>query len=332
MKAILCRNYCPPDRLQWEETAKPAPADDEVLLRVRAAAVNPLDWHFVRGEPRPGRLAFGLFHPKEIRVGRDVAGEIEAVGKSVTRLHAGDAVFGVCVGAFAEYACAKETKVAAKPAVVTFEQAASTPIAGLTALQGLRDDGKVRSGQRVLINGAAGGVGTFAVQIAKALGTEVTGVCSGRNTELVRSLGADRVLDYAREDFTRGKEKYDVIFDLVGNHSFVACRRALTAEGRFVGAAGPGPEHRRPQHWLRGLAPGMILSASGKQKMLFCFAKIGSEDLGVLASMMESGKLRAVIDRTYPLNDAGQALAYVEEGHARGKVVVTVGGASQASS
>ena len=328
MKAILSRNYCSPEVLRWEETDKPTPADDQVLLRVHAAAANPLDWHLVRGEPRPGRLAFGLLHPKEIRVGRDVAGEVVAVGKSVTRFRPGDAVFGVCPGAFAEYACAKETKLAAKPAAVTFEQAASAPIAGLTALQGLRDLGKVGSGKKVLINGAAGGVGTFAVQIAKALGAEVSGVCSARNADLVRSLGADRVLDYAREDFTRGAVQYDVILDLVGNHSFAACRRALTPEGRFVGAAGPGPERQRPYPWLRGLAPDMVASALGKRKMLFCFANICSEDLAVLASLMESGKVRPVIDRSYPLNDAGKAIAYVEEGHARGKVVVTVDGAS----
>lgn len=324
MKAILSRMYGPPERLRWEEAAKPVPADDEVLIRIRAAAVNPLDWHMVRGEPRAGRLAFGLFHPKEIRVGRDVAGEVESVGAKGTQFRPGDAVFGVCKGSFAEYGCAGETKVAAKGEKLTFEQAASLPIAGLTALQGLRDDGRVQPGQTVLINGAGGGVGTFAVQIAKAMGAEVTGVCSARNAEFVRSLGAERTIDYAQEDFTRGARRYDIIFDLVGNRSFRECRRVLQPAGRFVGAAGPGPEQARPHAFVVGTLHGVVASRIGRQKQLMCMAAIRRQDLDRLRELVESGKIRPVIERAYSLSEAGKAMAHVEQGHARGKVVITV--------
>jgi NADPH:quinone reductase-like Zn-dependent oxidoreductase len=245
MKAAVYTGYGPPEVVHIVDLEKPVPKDNEVSIRVRAASVNPMDWHFMQGKPYVGRLAFGLRKPKDARVGRDVAGEVEAVGCNVTEFKPGDGVFGACRGAFAEYACASDSRLAMKPENVTFEQAAAVPVAALTALQGLRDKGKMQPGQKVLINGAAGGVGTFAVQIAKSLGGNVTGVVSTRNLEMVRSIGADLVVDYTREDFTRGGQRYDLVFDLIGNHSLSACRRVLSPNGTYIAAGVIGaPEGR----------------------------------------------------------------------------------------
>jgi NADPH:quinone reductase-like Zn-dependent oxidoreductase len=321
MKAIVCRGYGPPRVLRLEEVDQPVPGDAEVLIRVRAAAVNPLDKVF-RGTPYVLRPLFGLRRPKDTRPGRDMAGQVEAVGKSVTRFKPGDDVFGVCRGAFAEYACAAESRLAPKPAGVSFEQAAAAPVAGLTALQGLRDRGQVRPGHAVLINGAAGGVGTFAVQIAKSLGAEVTGVCGARNVDLVGSLGADRVIDYTREDFTTGTERYDLIFDCVGNRPLFALRRLLEPQGRYlaVGAAAQG-------RWIGPLGrvlKTLIFSRVVSRRFQLFLAKVRTEDLVELAELMAGGKVRPVIDRRYALAQVPEALHYLEEGHARGKVVITI--------
>jgi NADPH:quinone reductase-like Zn-dependent oxidoreductase len=321
MKAIVCRGYGPPRVLRLEEVDQPVPGDAEVLIRVRAAAVNPLDKVF-RGTPYVLRPLFGLRGPKDTRPGRDMAGQVEAVGKSVTRFKPGDDVFGVCRGAFAEYACAAESRLAPKPAGVSFEQAAAAPVAGLTALQGLRDRGQVRPGHAVLINGAAGGVGTFAVQIAKSLGAEVTGVCGARNVDLVGSLGADRVIDYTREDFTTGTERYDLIFDCVGNRPLFALRRLLEPQGRYlaVGAAAQG-------RWIGPLGrvlKTLIFSRVVSRRFQLFLAKVRTEDLVELAELMAGGKVRPVIDRRYALAQVPEALHYLEEGHARGKVVITI--------
>ena len=323
MKAIVYHRYGSPDVLSYEEMAKPAPAENEVLIRVRAAAANPYDWHFMRGEPYPVRImAGGLRKPKDPRLGADVAGEIEAVGRSITRFKPGDAVFGSCKGAFAEYTCASESKLAMKPDNVTFEQAASVPIAAFTALQGLRDKGKLQPGQKVLINGAAGGVGTFAVQIAKSFGAEVTGVCSTRNVGMVRSIGADQVVDYTQEDFTKSARRYDVILDCVGNHSFSECRRVLNPRGIYVGAGGT------TDNWMIGpltsAIKALVLSWFVSQKQVMVLAKPSNEDLAIMGKLMESGKVTPVIDRSYSLSEVPEAIRYLEAGHARGKVVITV--------
>jgi NADPH:quinone reductase-like Zn-dependent oxidoreductase len=324
MKAIVYHRYGSPDVLSYEEMAKPAPAENEVLIRVRAAAANPYDWHFMRGEPYAVRImARGLRKPKDPRLGADVAGEIEAVGRSITQFKPGDAVFGSCKGAFAEYACASESKLAIKPDNVTFEQAASVPIAAFTALQGLRDKGKLQPGQKVLINGAAGGVGTFAVQIAKSFGAEVTGVCSTRNVEMVRSIGAAQVVDYTQEDFTKSAQRYDVILDCVGNHSFSECRRVLNPRGIYVGAGGT------TDNWMIGpltsAIKALVLSWFVSQKQVMVLAKPSKEDLAIMGKLMESAKVTPVIDRSYSLSEVPDAIRYLEAGHARGKVVITVG-------
>ncbi len=323
MKSISYDRYGSPDVLTCEETTKPSPAANEVLIRVRAAAVNPYDWHFMRGEPYAVRIAAGgLRKPKDSRLGADVAGEIEAVGKNITQFKPGDGVFGMCKGAFAEYACATESALAMKPDNVTFEQAASVPIAAFTALQGLRDKGELQPGQQVLINGAAGGVGTFAVQIAKSFGAEVTGVCSTRNVGMVRSIGAYQVIDYTQEDFTKSVRRYDVILDCVGNHSFSECRRVLNPRGIYVGAGGTS------DNWM--IAPlaralkALVLSWFVSQKQVMVLAKPSKEDLTVMRELMESGKVTPVIDRSYSLSEVPEAIRYLEAGHARGKVVITV--------
>lgn len=320
MKAAVYVTYGPPDVIRITDAEKPIPKDGEVLIKVSAASVNPYDWHFMRGEPYPLRLAVGLRKPKDRRLGTDVAGEVEAIGKGVARVRAGDAVFGTCKGAFAEYACTSESKLAKKPENVTFEEAAAAPIAGLTALQSLRDKGGVQAGQRVLINGAAGGVGTFAVQIAKACGAEVTGVCSARNVEMVRSLGADQAIDYTRQNFTEGQQRYDLILDCIANHSLSGLRRVLEARGIYVvigGKSGP---------WMMDLAGRLIqtrlASLFSQQKLLFAGAKVVKEDLVVLGEMMGQGKIKVVIDRRYGLKELPEAIRYSEEGHARGKLVV----------
>ena len=321
MKAVVYRRYGSPDVLECEEIEKPTPADDEVLIRVRAASVNPVDRLF-RGQPYLIRIKTGLRQPKDARLGVDVAGEVEAAGRSVTQFKPGDEVFGACRGAWAEYACASESKVVTKPDNVTFEQAAAVPVAALTALQGLRDKGQIRAGQKVLINGAAGGVGTFAVQIAKSFGAEVTGVCSTRNVEMVRSLGADRVVDYAREDFTKGAERYDLILDCVANRPLSACRRVLYPRGRYVIVGAPN------SRWMIGiLAPSikaLVLSPFVSQKLVMLIARLNKEDLTVMRELMATGKVTPVIDRRYSLGETVEAIRYLEERHARGKVVITL--------
>jgi len=288
--------------IEIKDLDEPVPKNDEVLLRIRAASVNPLDWRMKRQRP-----------------GVDVAGEVIAVGKSVTQFKPGDAVFGACKGSFAEYACAREVALVQKSESVSFEQAAAVPVAGLTALQGLRDKAHLQPGQKVLINGAAGGVGTFSVQIAKSFGADVTGVCSTTNAELVRSLGADRVIDYTRDDFTRDEQRYDLIFDTVGNRSLTSMRRVLTETGKclMIGA----PKQILPM--LIRLIKTVAWSLLPRQKFTFFMAKIKKDDLTTLAELIKAGKLTPTIDRQYPLTEAAAALAYAQEGHARGKVVIT---------
>jgi len=330
MKAIVYRSYGSPDVLRLDEIEKPAPADDEVLIKVRAAAVNPYDWHFVRGLPYFLRLFAGLRRPKSIQLGVDVAGEVESVGKNVTQFRTGDQVFGACNAAFADYACVPESTLALMPDNISFEQAGSVAIAGLTALQALRDKGHVRLGHKILINGAGGGVGTFAVQIAKAFGAHVTGVCGAKNAGMVRSLGADRVIDYALEDFTHGNEPYDVILECVGNHSFLDCRRVIKPNGVFVGIGGGGPD----LHWMFGPLfcsfASWVLSWFVSQKPAGMIAKRSREDLVALGELMARGTLKPVIDRTYSLAEVPDALRYLELGHARGKVAISVDAFGQA--
>jgi NADPH:quinone reductase-like Zn-dependent oxidoreductase len=322
MKAIVYREYGSADVLKCEEIEKPVPKDDEVLIKVRVASVNPLDWRLMEGNPRFLRLFLGLRKPRSGRPGVDVAGEIQAVGSKVTQFKPGDAVFGSCSGAFAEYACAGENKIVIKPDNITFEQAASINVAGLTALQGLRDKGKIHAGSKVLINGAAGGVGTFALQIAKTYGAYVTGVCSTRNIVMVRSIGADEVIDYMREDFTTSNQRYDMILDCVGNHPFSECRHVLTPEGRFVGVGAPHDAS------VIGLLAPMIkdvaLSVFGKQKSVMFIAKASQADLKLLGELISTGKLTPVIDKTYPFSEAAEAVRHVEGGHARGKVLISL--------
>jgi len=321
MRAISYTEYGPPDVLRLTEVPRSIPKDDEVLVRIRAASVNPLDWHFMRGTPHFVRIIAGLRKPKT-RLGVDVAGEVEEVGKHVTHFRPGDEVFGTCKGAFAEYACASERALVPKPANVTFEQAAAAPVAALTALQSLCDKGRIRRGQKVLINGAAGGVGTFAVQVAKVFGAEGTGVCSTRNMDMVRSIGADHVIDYTHEDFTKSGQQYDLIVDLVGNHSLSDCRRALTKEGTLVMVGSPNDGS-----WLGPLTVTVIAVVSSwfaSQKLLPLLTHMSKDDLMVIRDLLETGKVAPVIDRTYRLSDVPEAIRYVEEGHARGKVVVTM--------
>jgi NADPH:quinone reductase-like Zn-dependent oxidoreductase len=325
MKAITYCDYGIAN-LKLQEIEKPSPNDDQILVKVRAASINPYDWHFVEGTPKIMRMmGVGLRKPKDTRVGVDFAGTVEGVGKNVTQFKPGDEVFGGRGGAFAEYVCPRATRaVALKPSNVTFEQAASVNIAGITALQGLRDKGKVQPGQKVLINGASGGVGTFAVQIAKSFGAEVTGVCSTRNADLVRSLGADHVIDYTKEDFAKGAERYDVILDNVPNHSLSECRRILNANGKYVMIGGGGPNDNRWIGPFGRVIHTLILSPFINQKMGMMMADANHNDLTILADMMQSGKLKAVIDRTYKLAEVPQAIRYLEEGHARGKVIISV--------
>src|SRR5437762_11123770 len=325
MKAIVYCDYGVAN-LKLEEIEKPVPNDDQILVRVRAASVNPYDWHFIEGTPKIMRaMGVGLRKPKDTRLGVDFAGTVEAVGKNVTQFKPGDEVFGGRGGAFGEYVCPRATRaVALKPSNVTFEQAASVNIAGITALQALRDKGKVQPGQKVLINGASGGVGTFAVQIAKSFGADVTGVCSTRNLEMVRSLGADHVIDYTKEDFTKGAERYDVILDNVPNHSLSECRRILTPNGKYVMIGGGGPNDSRWIGPFGRVINTMVLSPFVGQKMGMMMADANQKDLTVLGDMMQSGKVKPVIDRTYKLSEVPAAIAYLEEGHARGKVIITV--------
>ena len=322
MRAITYTEYGPPDVLQLSEVPTPVPKDHEVLIRIRAASVNPLDWHYMRGTPYFIRALTGLRKPKVTRLGRDVAGQVEVVGKTVTQFQPGAEVFGTCQGAFAEYACASEDVFALKPANVTFEQAAAVPIAAFTALQSLRDKGRIQPRQKVLINGAAGGVGTFAVQIARVFEADVTGVCSSRNVDMVRSIGANHVVDYTREDFTRNGLRYDVIVDCVGNHPLSDSRRALTTGGTLVLVG--GQDEGRWLGPLTGALKVFVLSRFVRQKLLLFLAHLSKDDLIVMRELLETGRVTPVIDRSYPLRDVPSAIRYLEEGHARGKVVITM--------
>ena len=324
MKAILSCEYGA-ENLHLRDIEKPTPANNEVLVRVRAASVNPVDGHMIRGSWL-GRAMSGLRKPKNTRFGTDFAGVVEAVGKDVTDFKSGDEVFGAKNGAVAEYICVKADRaIVMKPSDITFEQAGSVGVAGLTALQGLRDKGRIQAGQKVLINGASGGVGTFAVQIARTYGADVTAVCSTRNIDLVKSLGADHVIDYTKEDFTKTDQHYDMIYDLVGNHSFSERRRILKPNGICVlaGIGGAGVHPETMGRIVRNFW-NAFLSNFSNQKFVFYIAKLTKDDFGVLRDLMQSGKVSPVIDRTYNLDQTADAVRYMEEGHARGKVVVTI--------
>ncbi len=326
MKAIVQHVYGSPDVLRLEEIEPPAPASDEVLIRVVAASVNPYDWHLLRGSPYLLRLLIGLRKPREMRLGADLAGEVVAVGDSVIDFRPGDAVFGTCRGAFAEFVCGPASllaeKLTFKPGNVSFEQAAGAGIAGTTALKGLRDKAGLRAGQLVLINGASGGVGTFAVQIAKSFGAFVTGVCSTRNVDMVRGLGADEVVDYIQEDVTQSGLQFDVILDCVGNHSMSEWKRIMKPSGIHVAAGGSSGR------WgISALAQTVIkaiFSGTSGRRFAGMLTQIRKRDLDDLAELLASGKVRVVVDRSYPLSETAEALRYVERGHAKGKVVVTL--------
>lgn len=321
MKAILFHNYGSPAVLELAEVEKPTPKDDEVLVKIHAAAANPLDWHRMRGAPFLVRLSDGFIKPKDPRIGADIAGQVEAVGNNVTQFQPGDAVFGeMFAGGFAEYVSVPARILALKPANLSFAQAAAVPVVGFTALQGLRDKGEIQSGQTVLINGAAGGVGTFAVQLAKTFGAEVTGVCSTRNLEMVRSIGADHVVDYTQEDFTKNGQQYDLIYDAVGNRSVAAYARALQPQGRCVIAG-----FTTLSHLFQVILWGQWVSRrSGKQIGLMGVAQAKQTDLLFIKELLETGKVVPVIDRCYPLTETAEAIRYLETGHARGKVIISI--------
>jgi NADPH:quinone reductase-like Zn-dependent oxidoreductase len=324
MKAIVYTEYGSPDVLQFKDIEKPTPKDNEVLVKVHAASANPADWHLMRADPFLVRLENGLLKPKNTRLGADVAGRVEAIGRNVTQFQGDDDVFGEMalheLGSFAEYVCASEDALALKPANLTFEQAAAVPLAAFTALQGLRDKGQIQSGQKVLINGASGGVGTFAVQIAKSYGTEVTGVCSTPNLEMVRSIGADQVIDYTQEDFTQNEQCYDLIFDAVANHSVSEYERALCPNGTCVIAG-----FLTIVHLFQVILLGSwVSSTAGKRIGIMGTAKPNQKDLAIIKELLETGKVVPVIDRVYPLRETADAIRYLEAGHARGKVVITL--------
>ena len=322
MKAIIYTTYGAPDVLQIQEAEMPVVNDEAVLVKVCAAAVNPYDWHFMRGEPYFMRVVSGLRTPKRQGLGVDFSGQVTAVGQDVTQFHPGDEVFGMSDGAFAEYLCCSAQHLALKPTNLTFEEAAAVPLAGLTALQGLHDAGQLQPGQKVLIIGASGGVGTLAVQIAKEMGGHVTGVCSTKNLEMVRALGADEVIDYTQEDFTQSGQKYDLIFQLGGMHSPAHCRRALTPEGKLILSSGDsdgrmiGPMDR--------VIKAAVLSPFVSQTLSSLNVVRSKAGLEQLASMIEAGKLTPIIDRIHPLNEVPEAIRYVEKGHTKGKVIITV--------
>ena len=323
MRAAVRDNFGPPEVVEIREIEKPAPADDEVLVHVRAASVNMADWYDLTGTPYVGRAQMGLRKPKSERLGVDYAGVVEGVGRNVTQFRPGDEVFGGRNGAFAEYVVAKEDRaIVPKPASVPFEQAAAVPIAAITALQGLRDKGQLQSGQRVLINGASGGVGTFAVQIAKALGAEVTAVCRTGNVELVRSIGADHVVDYTQEDFTQSAERYDLMLDVAGSRSWSACRGVLTPEATLVVVG--APKGGRLLGPLSHVVKLRLASLRSSRKVVFFIAKLTKADMLVLQELLETGKVTPVVERRYELSEVADALGYMGEGHARAKIVVTV--------
>jgi NADPH:quinone reductase-like Zn-dependent oxidoreductase len=322
MKAIVQHRYGLPDVLEFQQVDRPAVGDGEVLVRVRAASVNPYDWHFLTGTPYLMRLGAGLVTPKQAIPGVDVAGEVAAVGPGVTRFSPGDEVFGVGKGSFAEYVAVAADKLVLKPANVTFEQAAAVPMAGLTALQGLRDRGRIHSGQQVLVNGASGGIGTFAVQLAKSFGTQVTGVCSTRNVAAARSLGADHVIDYTRDNFVHSGRRYDLILDIAGNRSIADRRRALRPGGTLVLVGGP-----KTNRWIGPGGSLLRVLLAGRftgRRMVGMLTRNSPSDLAFLRGSLEAGTLTPVIERTYPLADAPEAVRYVGAGHARGKIVITM--------
>jgi NADPH:quinone reductase-like Zn-dependent oxidoreductase len=321
MRAVVRDGYGSPDVLELGKTDKPELTDDGVLVRVRAASINPADWYELTGTPYVARMQMGLRKPKSNTLGVDFAGTVEAVGRDVTQLRPGDDVFGGRSGAFAEYVCARRA-VVAKPAGLTFEEAAAVPVAALTALQGLRDKGQLQPGQKVLINGASGGVGTFAVQIAKALGAEVTGVCSTRNVDIARSLGADHVIDYTREDFTRSDRRYDLLLDIAGSRSWSECKRVLNPKATLVIVG--APKGNRALGPLGQIAKVRLASIPSSQRAVFFVAKFNMPDMVVLRDLLESGKVKPVIDRRHELNEIAEAFRYLGEGHAQGKIVVSV--------
>jgi len=319
MKAIIYTKYGPPDVLELQNVEKPSPKDNEVLVKVHASSVNPAEWYAMTGL-LIARMGSGLLKPKDTRLGADFAGVVEAVGKDITHLKQGDEVYGGRGGAFAEYVCVRNA-VMPKPANLTFEQAAAVPTAAITALQGLRDYGQIQPGQKVLINGASGGMGTFAVQIAKAFGAEVTGVCSTRNVDTARSLGADHVIDYTKEDFTRTGRSYDLFFDIAGSRSWRECKRVLNPEAKFVIVGGPKTPVIGP---LSHVIKVRLASLGASQKIVFFIAKFNREDLAFLRELFEGGKIKSVIDRTHPLSETTKAMRYLGEGHAQGKIVITM--------
>jgi len=323
MKAIIYTKYGSPDVLEFKEVEKPTPKDDEVLVKVHAASLNAADWHLLRGKPFLVRLmGFGLLKPKNKILGADMAGRVEAVGRNVKQFQPGDEVFGEIsecgFGAFAEYVCAPENALALKPASMAFDEAAAVPLAALTALRGLRDKGQIQPGQKVLINGASGGVGTFAVQIAKSFGAEVTAVCSTRNLDKARSIGADQVIDYTQDDFTKSGQRYDLILAANGYHSIWDYKRALSPKGIYVMVGGSMAQ------MYQAMFLGPLISKTGSKKMGFLLQKSNQEDLVFMRELLEAGKVVSVIDRRYPLSEVPEALRYLEEGHARGKVVITL--------
>lgn len=319
MKAALYRKYGPPDVISLEDVERPVPGDDGVLIRIYAASVNAYDWHFLTADIFLIRLmGGGLFRPADPRLGTDVAGVVEMVGRNVRQFKPGDEVMGMVKGGFAEYATAPERSLCLKPANSSFHEAAAIPMAAITALQGLRDEGNIREGQKVLVNGASGGVGTFAVQIAKSYGAEVTAVCSTRNLEQAMSIGADHVIDYTKEDFTKGDERYDLIFAANGYHTLADYRRALTPAGVYVMAGGTMAQI------FQSMLFGSIMSERHGRKMKGVKAKGSQDDLNNIRGLYEKGKIRSVIDRRYPLSEAAEALGYLGEGHARGKIVITM--------
>src|SRR3990170_299672 len=320
MKANVHTKYGPPELLQLKEVEKPTPKENQVLVKVHAASINAAEYRMMRANPFPVRLMVGgLLRPKDPRFGSDVAGRVEAVGENVKQFRPGDDVFGCAHGAFAEYVLAREAYLALKPSNRSFEEAAVVPVAGLTALQGLRDAGGIRPGQKVLIQGASGGVGTFAVQLAKSFGAEVTAVCSTRNLDMARSIGADHVIDYTQEDFTRNQQRYDLIFAANGYHSLSAYKRALSPQGIYVCAGGTLPQ------FFQAILLGSLMSRTGGKKLgSMGIAKVNQEDLVYLGELLEAGKIVPVIDRSYPISEIVEAFRYVEEVHAQGKVVITV--------
>jgi NADPH:quinone reductase-like Zn-dependent oxidoreductase len=319
MKAIVYEKYGSPDVIQFKDIEKPTPKDDEVLIKIHAASVNAYDWHFLTADIFLIRfMGGGFLKPKNTRLGADMAGRIETVGKNIKQFQPGDEVFGMVKGSFAEYTCAPESALALKPVHTSFNEAAAIPMAAITALQGLRDEGQIRAGQKVLINGASGGVGTFAIQIAKSFGAEVTAVCSTGNLEQARSIGADHVIDYTKEDFTKNGQQYDLVFAANGYHSLSAYKRALTPKGIYIMAGGSMAQI------FQSMLMGSMMSETGGRKMSGISAKRNQNDLVFIQELFEAGKVKSIIDRQYPLSEAAEALRYLGAGHARGKVVISV--------